>query len=175
MIELDQTSFDDIWKIMEEAFPRAERRDYEQQKKLFEREDYHVYGVCNEQTLQAFIAVYELDQLRFVEHLATIADTRGSGVGRRLFEECLQMDDRYTILEVEKPENELAKRRINFYRRCGGHLYDRIDYVQPPFHDDCEPLPLLLMVWPDRLHDEQVQRMANTLYDQVYHWKPSKY
>lgn len=172
MLELTQSSFDELYEIMEEAFPREERRTYEQQKLLFEREEYHVYGVREGAALVAFIAVYELEKIRFVEHLATVASTRGSGVGKSLFQECLQMDERITVLEVEKPENEMAQRRINFYRRLGGHLYQDIAYVQPPFHEDVEPLPLLLMSWPDRLSKDEVQEIIHTMYTQVYHWTP---
>ena len=171
MIELQVSDFDDIWKIMKEAFPIAERRSYVEQKRLFERDDYHVYGIKEQNQLMAFISVYEMELVRFVEHLATDQALRGSGVGKILFQEMLDLDDHYTILEVEKPDDEMAIRRIGFYQRLGGHLYEDVDYVQPPFHEGLQPLPLLLMSWPKRLEEELVEQIKHALYTKIYRWK----
>ena len=169
MVRLDSSYFDQIYELMEEAFPISERRTYAAQKALFKRDDYMVYGILEHDHVLAFIAVYETDHLRFVEHLATNADCRGSGIGRHLLEAYLQQTDKTVILEVEHPNHALAKRRIQFYKRIGFSLYE-IDYVQPPFHSFEQPLPLYLMSWPKQLNDEQLQRCIYEMYHDVYHW-----
>lgn len=170
MIKLDVTYFNQLYDLMEEAFPLCERRTYDEQRKLFQRTDYHVYGLIENEKVIAFIAVYETAHLRFVEHLATNANYRGSGLGRKLLEAYLKKEDKTVMLEVEHPSYDLAKRRIRFYERIGFILHE-VDYVQPPFHSFEQPLPLYLMSWPNKLNTEELQRCIDDMYQNVYHWK----
>ena len=43
--KLDETDFDEIFKILEEAFPPSERRTKSDQRKLMELEEYTVFGL----------------------------------------------------------------------------------------------------------------------------------
>lgn len=169
MKRLDITYFDQLFELMEEAFPLCERRTYDEQKKLFLRKDYHVYGLLEENDVIAFIAVFETANLHFVEHLATSVKYRGAGLGRKLLETYIKGSEKTVILEVEHPNHDLAKRRIHFYERIGFTLYE-VDYVQPPFHSFEQPLPLYLMSWPKRLNNEQLQTCIHEMYQEVYHW-----
>ena len=49
------------------------------------------------------------------------------------------------VLEVERPVEEMAKRRISFYQRQGFTLWEK-DYCQPPYKPGDDFLPMYLMV-----------------------------
>ena len=51
-------------------------------------------------------------------------------------------------LEVEIPEEEMAKRRINFYQRQGFSLWEK-PYQQPPYKTGDNYLPMLIMAYGD--------------------------
>ena len=51
-------------------------------------------------------------------------------------------------MEVEIPEEEMAKRRINFYQRQGFSLWEK-PYQQPPYKAGDNYLPMLIMAYGD--------------------------
>lgn len=166
---LNVECFDEIYAIMEEAFPMQERRSYDEQRALFQREDYQVFGIRKEGILLSFIACYEADTYCFVEHLATHVKGRGSGVGKELLLEYFQYCNKPVIFEVEPPNTPIAKRRIGFYKRIGCHLYADIAYVQPSFYPNVEPIKLLLMSYPQRFSKEEVEDYKKRIYKDIYH------
>lgn len=167
MIPLDKSSFEQLYALMEEAFPYGERRDEEEQKKLFDCPYYHVYGMVNDAKVIAFLAAWELPSVRFVEHLATDASQRGTGIGKALLQEYMKQSEVPIVLEVEHPNTEIAKRRIHFYERLGFHLYPQLPYKQPSFHQQ-SPIPLHLMTYPDRYDITTMRIVHKELYKIVY-------
>lgn len=67
---LTELDFDSVWEIMEESFPRDERRSREAQRKILDVSWYHLYGYRAHGELMAFLAVWEFDTFLFVEHFA---------------------------------------------------------------------------------------------------------
>lgn len=169
MRELSIKYFDQMYAIMKASFPRAEKRDYEGQKALFERSDYHVIGNVKNDILQAFITCYMTDEFCFIEHFATQEYARGKGVGKELLRKCFHNCKKPVIFEVEPPTTPIARRRIAFYQRQGCHLYPHIPYTQPSFHEGEPELPLLLMSWPVKYSKETMQKYIKVLYKEIYH------
>ena len=54
---LTERDFDSVWEIMEESFPRDERRSREAQRKILDVSWYHLYGYRAHGELMAFLAV----------------------------------------------------------------------------------------------------------------------
>lgn len=152
---------------MEEAFPMEERRSYEDQKALLLRDDYHMVGILEDDEVKAFLAYYDEGDYCFVEHLATSASMRGSGVGRVLLEAFLKTCTTCVLFEVELPKNEIARRRINFYKRLGCHLYPDIEYIQPSLQKGVKPLQLHIMSTV-LLNNVQVKAYCERLYKDIY-------
>ncbi|MCI8448180.1 MAG: hypothetical protein HFH30_07230, partial [Eubacterium sp.] len=70
-------------------------------------------------------------------------------------------------LEVELPENDLAKRRIRFYERNGFFL-NQYPYVQPSISKGRSPIPLLIMTSGQPVSEKIFQEIKSTLYEYVY-------
>ena len=172
--KLTARDFELIYKLMDESFPSTEHRVKEGQRALFDTEPtYCVWGQKNEQTnaLEAFLAVWELDEILFVEHFATDPALRGQGLGSRLLDELAKMTDKTVCLEVEPPENELAKRRIAFYERNGFFL-NEYPYIQPSLAKGEPPIPLLIMTHGHPADKTEFEAIRNELYRKVYHVEP---
>lgn len=167
MIEFNADWFERFYPLLKEAFPYAERRDKEEQKALFKHSEYKVYGIVKEDKVVAFLAAWELPSVRFIEHLATDASQRGSGIGKALLQEYMKKSELPILLEVEHPDREIAKRRIHFYERLGFHLYPKLPYVQPSFHGE-EPLPLHLMSYPAVFELSRMRQFHKEMYEAVY-------
>lgn len=70
--------FDQIYSIMEDSFPIIEFRSYEGQKRLLSNPYYRLLTQQDEQgKVIAFLAGWEFESFRFVEHIAVTPVIRG--------------------------------------------------------------------------------------------------
>jgi len=166
--KLDETWFDAMYQIMEEAFPPCERRTKEGQRALFSIPQYEVYGWFQDQTLVAFLDAWDLGEIRFGEHLATGSSLRNKGIGKSLFQEYERLSPKPLVFEVELPDNDLARRRIAFYERLGYYCYDDVPYYQGSLNGEEEPLPLYLMMNRKDCNAEDINRIIDLIYAYVY-------
>lgn len=170
-----QKQFDHVFEIMKQSFPEAEYREYSEQKKLLSHSCYRLLTEENEQNeVIGFLAGWEFESFRYVEHLAVSRNIRGGGIGKRLMERFMKQSAKPVILEVELPEDELKRRRIGFYARLGFCLGDH-SYVQPPLRAvRQQTLPLQIMSYPTKLTPTQFEMVRKLLYKEVY-GAPSAY
>ena len=163
--------FEAIARLLEYSFPPTERRTKEDQRALFDTEaSYRVYGIPNEQGagINGLLAVWELDEIIFLEHFAVDPALRGQGLGSRMLQELVHMTNKPVCLEVEPPETEIARRRIAFYQRNGFFL-NEYPYVQPALANGQPPIPLLLMTHGRALTAAEFTKIRDLLYREVYH------
>ncbi|WP_211746884.1 GNAT family N-acetyltransferase [Paenibacillus sp. Marseille-Q4541] len=169
MSKIQTNVFEQMYGIMEEAFPLIEYRTYEGQKALLSNSSYRLLTKENEQgDVIAFLAGWEFDDFCFVEHIAVKPSIRGGGLGKQLMTDFMQLVNKPVVLEVEPPEEEeMKQRRIGFYERLGFHV-NSYSYVQPPLREGEPDLPLLMMSYPSALSEEQFQSCRETMYAEVY-------
>ncbi len=173
MQRLGQEYMEQIYDLMEKSFPLDEYRTYEEQKSLFSRKEYNVYGLVNRSHsgekggLQAFIALWEFEEFSFIEHFAVHPACRNTGMGAEILQKVLPGLSDPVCLEVELPQNELAVRRIGFYQRNGFRLND-YPYQQPSISKGRNPIPLSIMTWERSITEEQFRTIRDRLYRAVY-------
>ena len=71
------------------------------------------------------------------------------------------------VLEVERPIEEMAERRINFYKRQGFNLWEN-DYHQPPYRKGDDFLPMNLMVYGDLSAEKDYEQVKNKIHKEIY-------
>ncbi len=110
-------------------------------------------------SLQGIIFDYEplARKSAFLWYIAVAPGMRGQGLGSWLYHQVLARLDpsvRAMIFDLEDPremhtsqEKDIARRRIQFYRRQGARLLGGIRYLQT-VGTHMPPIPLLLMVHP---------------------------
>lgn len=167
--------FEEVWKIMEESFPQEERRMEAKQRKLWEEERrYEVLGVREEGRLIGFLAVWRFEEFVFLEHFAVAKESRNGGIGARMLEQLREQTESRIVLEVELPQNPVARRRISFYERNGFSFHD-YPYIQPAMNEDTKPIPLRIMATGEKLSEQEFGRIRDQLYEVVYHVKTAIY
>ncbi len=168
MIEiLQKNDFEQIFNIMEDSFPTDEYRPKQAQKKLFDNVIYKVYGVKENDTVIAFITVYELGEVAFAEHFAVNKNYRNKGLGKEILTYVLKKYPCPVCLEVELPETDIALRRIEFYKRNGFFL-NPFDYIQPALGEGRKPVPLLIMSTQKPLTEQEFEKTKAKIYAEVY-------
>lgn len=136
-----------IRRIYEEAFPEIERRTFSNLCAAFELFPYvHLHLIEEADETIGFIIYWEFTEFIYVEYFAISEEFRGGGIGRKAFSEFTERQTKPIVLEIEPPDNDLARRRVGFYQRIGFTLRD-VEYIQPPYHPNLPDLPLLLMTY----------------------------
>lgn len=165
---LSSVSFDEVFSIMKHSFPKNEHRPREEQLALLSDNRYSLITYGRDDVTEAFVALWDMWDFYFIEHFAVAQSLRGRGVGSSILKELLSSVDRPVYLEAEPPDEEIAIRRIGFYRRLGFHYCDR-EYIQPSISDGRDPIPLKLMSYPKPLSDKDFISIRNVIYKEVYH------
>ena len=163
---LGNNNFYEIYIILSDSFTRDEMRPYDKQKELLDNRIYKVYGVMDAERLKAFAAVYELDGMLFLEHLAVSEEYRNMGLGAKILSELIALG-KNVCLEVELPNTDINKRRIAFYERNGFFLND-YGYIQPPLAEGQNPIELKIMTFGRALGESEFAALRDMIYEKVY-------
>ncbi|MEG1849453.1 MAG: GNAT family N-acetyltransferase [Oscillospiraceae bacterium] len=161
------TRFDEMYAIMTEAFPPIELRLEEEQRALLEHPCYRICTEIQEDALVGFLAYWELESCRYIEHLATRSALRGAGLGAALVRRILEDAPAHLVLEIDPPDDGIAGRRANFYRRLGFYLND-YEYFQPPLQKGMPLQRLYMMSYGAPLSPAEFEAIKTELYREVY-------
>lgn len=167
--------FDEAFSIMEQSFPPDEMRPYGEQKALLSNERYKIFAAYDEsEQMTSFAATWQLDDVLFIEHLATSPTSRGQGIGAKLLSYLTICEKRTVCLEAEPPESNITRRRIGFYNRNGFYL-NEYPYIQPPISKGRNPVPLMIMTYGKRIDGDKFIKIRDLLYKEVYHTDKIKF
>lgn len=160
--------FESVFRIMEQSFPNDEYRPFDEQRALLDDPRYTVYVHRSDRgTVDAFLAVWNLEGFAFLEHFAVSPTARGAGLGSTLLRELVSSLGCCVCLEVELPNTPMAERRIGFYKRAG-FVYHDYPYLQPPISKGKMPIPLRLMTHGTLTPACTPEAIKAVLYREVY-------
>lgn len=152
---------------MSASFPQIQMRSREDQLKLLDIPEYIIDTIEEDGVICGFIALWRLEQCVFIEHIAIDPKMRGRQLGRTILERLIDKSDKPVVLEVEEPCDEIAKKRIGFYEKSGFKLC-YFDYFMPPLQQGFEPLPLMIMSYPEELTASEFEPLRHEIYRKVY-------
>lgn len=175
MIRLQRikTSDTELYSFMEclmiSSFPEDEYRDLNDLKEYTDSLPcFYNNIIFDSETPIGLITYWQFDSFYYAEHLAIDPSLRNGGYGRKLLELLKSELKLPIVLEVELPEEEMAQRRINFYKREGFALWEKT-YFQPPYKDIYKPLPMYLMVSGSLDAEKDFDRIKENIYEKVYY------
>ena len=159
--------FDRAYGLLEVSFPLDEYRPYAAQKALLQQPRYELWQMEESGELKALAAVWDIGEWLFVEHLAVDPRWRNRGIGSLFLRELAAACGKPLCLEVELPENDLARRRIGFYQR-NGFVFNDYPYEMPALAPGQRPVPLRIMTAGHAISEEEFVGLRALLYEQVY-------
>jgi GNAT superfamily N-acetyltransferase len=151
--------------LYEFAFPRVERRDEDEQMRVMTKSDYHFDIIVTEDGFGGIALYWETEDFLFLEHLATLPDLRGRGLGSMALS-LLKNKGKAVILEIEPPIDALTRRRRGFYERNGFQVTPH-DHLQTKFRLDDEDLPLMVLSYPHVINAEEYRHFYAYLQREV--------
>ena len=142
-------------KLMTQSFPSEEYRELEELRKYTDTKT-HFYNniIFHNNTPVGLITYWDFGHFYYIEHFAIDPAQRNGGYGKSVLNHLCQLLKHPIVLEVEIPEEEMAKRRINFYQRQGFSLWEK-PYQQPELERKksyihkslfAKPWPMLLFI-----------------------------
>lgn len=159
--------FNSAWKLYEDAFPLEERRSLDAQINVMKKTNYHFEIMVVDNQLIGFLLWWDFEKYRYIDHFATLKEQRDKGLGRRILEDFLDINDNPILLEVELPNSTINQRRIKFYERIGFNLNQHY-YEVPSSEEDHSPLELLLMSYPEHLTKNDVEQFIESCHPIIF-------
>lgn len=177
MIRLQPISTSDVqhYQFMEDlliaAFPPEEYRELKDLREYTNRiGNFHNNIIFDDNTPVGFITYWDFDHFYYVEHFAINPTLRNSGYGKKVLDFLCKELNLPIVLEVEMPLEEMAQRRINFYKRQGFVLWEK-EYQQPPYKNGDPFLPMYLMVYSSLQCKQDFDTVKKKIHKEVYNVK----
>lgn len=165
---IQDSSFDELYKIYTDSFVDDEIREIDQ--KQLDKGNYTLYAAEMNNEIAGFISTWDLGDYVFVEHVAISSKLRGQGVGSIVFEEIHKLNaGRRVVLEVKRPHDKDSERRIEFYKRLN-YCLNMFEYIQPPISEGKSAVPMYLMTLVESLSEEGYVVIRDMLYKEVYNY-----
>lgn len=173
VIERINTGNTALYEFMEnllvKSFPQEEYRELSVLREYTDSiPTFYNNIIFNDREPVGFITYWHLEDFYYVEHFAIDPNQRNGGYGRQLLDFLSQKLGKPIVLEVELPTEEMAQRRINFYKRQGYVLWEN-DYFQPPYRPGFDILPMSLMVQGNLDSAKDFERVKAKIHRTVYH------
>lgn len=167
-------------KLYNGNFPDNERRLYKDTDDLAEfikkkGGKFHAFTAKDGTEVIAFLSYWNFEGYTYIEHFTVAEPQRGRRIGTEMLHHLFKTVSENVLLEVEKPETEEAKRRIEFYERNQFRVRKELDYTQPPYSKEQGPVEMLLMTHGDvDLKDKSsIREMLREVYN-VEKYEPKK-
>ena len=139
-------------------------RTYEYLKEQIKDKRYKVW-LNSEKT--SFIAIWEFEEFKFIEHFASDPEVRGKGIGKEMIAQVIKESSKTVVLEAEPAETPIQIRRIAFYERAGFNV-NKPYYFQPSMREGEDGLELKILSCPSVLDEREFEKVKKTLYSEVY-------
>ena len=160
--------WDSLALVYHASFPIDEQRPIEDIARLIVHDHRFIaYAITDaSSTFVGILTTWHFDKFIYIEHFAIVPTLRSQGYGSKALQTYIAAQQKPIILEAEPPTNDITRRRIQFYQRCGLTLYEH-PYIQPAYAPDRNPVPLRLM---GTINAESISLplISTTLHREVY-------
>lgn len=160
--------FDRFYQILSNNFPTKEIKEYNYMKDTFHAGLYQVLTLKDNDQIVGIMSFYQHDDFRFIDYFAIDGSLKGKGMGSKMLQYFINLDDKMVILEVEHPEDEQSKRRIAFYQRNGLYINDQFEYFVPPVRNLKHRLYFHLMSSKRKLNNIEFEKYYPQILKMVY-------
>lgn len=155
-------------RLMQASFPAEEYRDLAQLRLYTDaRPQFCNNVILLDEVPVGLFTYWDFGDFLYAEHFAVDPARRNGGVGRDALRQWCAGAGRPVVLEVEMPEDEMARRRVGFYERQGFSLWPN-DYEQPPYRPGDGYLPMRLMAYGGLDSQKDYDRVVARIYSDVY-------
>lgn len=163
---LEESLFQSADQLLKASFIPEEYREYTPELML--NPVFFMHAVFSGERFVGVITSWEFPDFVFLEHLVTDPELRGQNIGARVIQALLALrPSKRHIGEIQRPETDIATRRMGFFKRLGFQI-NPYDYIQPPYSAAKSPVPMLMISHPELLSSDLYEHIKGTVYRDVY-------
>jgi ribosomal protein S18 acetylase RimI-like enzyme len=153
--------------LYEDSFPNNERREFYELEAQILKPENEIYTIARNGKTLGFVSIWNFNDFVFIEHFAIDPECRGQGIGSDAIKLIIGSYSKPFVLEVEPPKDEVSIKRINFYKRLGFKLVDKL-YMQPSYDGVKPEVELRLMLTVDNYTDDRLNNCTSLIRSKVY-------
>ncbi|AUC59919.1 hypothetical protein AA637_01585 [Cyanobacterium sp. HL-69] len=178
IINTTNVDFQNAIALYNQSFPVSEKLPISVIKNKIEADIFQLWIQKDQEKiiLMAILCPLPNSNFTLLGYLATAPEYRGQGLGKQFMtfiKNKLQKEEQWLLLEVEnphyQPEQELKKRRVNFYLRLGAKILKDVAYLLPDLSEKNSP-EMILMIYPDYPEDKLNSLLIKELIKLIYQY-----
>lgn len=170
----DQALYAYMEDLMTHSFPPDEYRTLDELRLFTDhKKHFHNNIIMDDDRPVGLFTYWDFDDFYYAEHFAISPSLRNGGYGKAALQYVCEKLNKPIVLEVELPEEEMARRRIAFYARNDFTLWQN-EYHQPPYKPGDSFLPMRLMVHGTLNCRNDYEKVRKRIYCDVYNAKTQK-
>lgn len=168
----DDKYFNNTMEIYKTSFPIFEQRTMSNQIEVLEDKEYYSTIICENNALVGLLFYWKYEKYAYIEHLAIAPNLRGKNYGSKILKRFCEYN-KYTILEIDEPIDEISIKRLKFYSEIGFKLQD-FEHIHPPYRKDYKGHKLKVMSFNRDLSKEEYDKFNIFLKDKVMKYSEIK-
>lgn len=161
----DNNYFDDVMNIYKVSFPIFEQRIIKNQIDVLKDDKYNFMAVYENNELVGILLYWDLDNCKYIEHLAISPSLRGKSYGSRILKDFCE-NNGTIILEIDPPVDDISIKRLNFYSNLGFKLQE-FEHIHPPYRKEYKGHKLKIMSFNRNLSEDEYNEFNVFLKERI--------
>ena len=149
--DAEHTMYAEALRLYDESFPLHERRERPSQESILRDPDYSFDLIFDSDEFIGLALFWEKAGFIYIEHLCILPEKRNMHYGEMTLN-ALKKRGSVIILEIDPPVDDISRRRMAFYERCGFHE-NSFHHIHPPYHNGFRGHELMIMSYPEAISD----------------------
>ncbi len=113
-----ENQYAQVWNLYTEAFPKEERRTFEEQQKILKRANYYPFVYVKGEQVIGLLFSWQFGDYTYIEHFAIDSNLRGQAYGSLILSDFIA-HHKNVYLEIEPVCDVMTEKRFLFYQRFG--------------------------------------------------------
>lgn len=169
LLKIDNTNKEDITKsynILSSIFPKGEINPLDEFIEMIKKDsNYFLFLIEKDKKIVGSTLLYNHNTFMLGLYIGIKKEYRGRGIGSHLIKSIMSTITRF-IIEVERPAEPYAIKRIKLYKSLGLKLYN-INYYMPSLEKDKGPFPMFIMS-NSNLDKKDLKECIESIYNVQY-------
>ncbi|WP_454053122.1 GNAT family N-acetyltransferase [Clostridium sp. Marseille-Q7071] len=161
----DNNYFDDVMNIYKVSFPIFEQRTIKDQMDVLKDDKYNCTAVCENNKLVGILLYWDLDNCKYIEHLAILPSLRGKNYGSRILKDFCE-NNKTMVLEIDPPVDDISIKRLEFYSNLGFKLQE-FEHIHPPYRKEYKGHKLKIMSFNRNLSEDEYNEFNVFLKERI--------
>lgn len=167
LVKVKKEELDYFYSLLEQDFCFEERKTKEKVLKDFSNPSFKPCFIKKDNEIVGYFSYWEFDSFIFGEHFAVLKELRNQTIGTQFLNQFLIKLKKLFIFEVERPTDEISKRRIDFYLRNNIQI-NKFKYFQPSYHRGEDKIPMYVASYPNKLTYKEFLNYTKVVKRVVY-------